>query len=366
MKILALSSYPIEAAATRYRLFQFVEPLAGRGITMAVSPFIDTALFNKIHTAGGIVSKGLAMAGPVIQRAAQTFSAGKYDLLFVQREAMFFGPAFFEWVYQAAGRIPMVLDLDDATYVSYVSPTYGKLGSFFKFFGKTDALIKRAALVTCGNSFIADHVTEIGTAARIVPTIVDTEKFRPATKEAKIPVLGWIGTHSTFPFLRTIFPVLERLAKKHRFRLKIVGAGQGGTVPPAGVDTEYLPWDLEREIEDFQSLDIGLYPLRTSGAANMDWLMGKSGFKAIQYMAVGIPFVMSPVGVCAAIGEQNLTHFNAVTDDDWYNSLDILLSDPRLREKMGITGREHSLLHYTVGRQADILADAFRSVVKPG
>jgi glycosyltransferase involved in cell wall biosynthesis len=276
---------------------------------------------------------------------------------------MFFGPAIFEWIFQKFGNLPMIVDLDDATYISYESPTYGRIGSFFKFFGKTDNMIKRADAVICGNRFIAEYVEKKETKTVIVPTVVDTDIFVPAEKANEIPVVGWVGTHSTFPFLESLFPIMQKLAKKHRFVLKIVGAGRDN-ISLEGVKIKNTKWKLESEISDFQSLDIGLYPIKTSSSTNNEWLLGKSGFKAIQYLAVGIPFVMTPIGVCAEIGESNLTHFNAETDEDWYNSLDRLLADAELRRRMGANGRKYSLEHYTVAVQAEILARTFRSVVR--
>jgi hypothetical protein len=89
---------------------------------------------------------------------------------------------------------------------------------------------------------------------------------------------------------------------------------------------------------DFQNLDIGLYPIVPSPSANEEWLRGKSGFKAVQYMSVGVPFVMSPVGICAEMGESGRTHLNAETAEDWYNSLSQLLEDSELRRRMGVGG----------------------------
>src|SRR5690606_13743334 len=126
---------------------------------------------------------------PFFRRLGEVFSAGKHDLLFVQREAMFFGPAIFEYLMQMAGGLPMVLDLDDATYVPYTSPSYGKLGSSLKFFGKADRLISRAAAVTCGNRFIAEYVESKGTPATVIPTVVDTDIFRPAESQNEVPVI---------------------------------------------------------------------------------------------------------------------------------------------------------------------------------
>ncbi|CAN5312943.1 glycosyltransferase family 4 protein [soil metagenome] len=363
MRVLGLSSYPVEAAATRYRLAQFVQPLAKKGIFLEISPFLNSELFEIQYQNKSVFQKIPRLSKAIWRRFAETVQIRKFDLLFVQREAMFFGPAFFEWFFQKIGNVPLILDLDDATYLSYESPTYGKIGSFLKFFGKTDNLIKRANTVICGNRFIAEYVEKKGANAVIVPTVVDTEKFVPVEKNNQIPVLGWIGTHSTFPLLQSVFPVLERLARKHEFVLKIVGAGVED-IKLQGVKIENLAWNLKREISDFQSLNIGLYPIQATKNASDEWLLGKSGFKAIQYLSVGIPFVMTPIGVCAEIGEPNKTHFNAKTDEDWYNFLDKLLANADLRQKMREKGREYSLKHFTVPKQTEILAETFRSALK--
>ncbi len=361
IRVLGLCSYPVEAAATRYRLIQFVEPLAEKGINLTVSPFINSRKFADLYAPGGILQKSFGMFHPVLHRLAESFNIRDFDLLFVQREAMFFGPAFFENLYRIIGKLPIVLDLDDATYIGYQSPTYGKIGSFFKFFGKTDNLIEKAQIVTCGNRFIAEYVEKKGTKTAVIPTVVDTEIFRPIERDNKIPVIGWIGTHSTFSLLESVFPVLQKLSGKHEFILNIFGAGREN-VRLDGVKIENLTWNLEREVSDFQSLDIGLYPIQTSKSAPSEWILGKSGFKAIQYLAVGTPFVMTPLGVCAEIGKPNSTHFNATGAEEWYNSLDKLLSDSGLRKQMGESGRQYSLAHYTVQTQTEILAETFRKI----
>lgn len=361
MRVSGLCSYPVEAAATRFRLQQFVEPLRSSGIDLTISPFFNRAQFSAIYSSGGAVSKAFTSLRSFLSRSGGILKSRKYDLIYVQREAMIFGPPIFEWLYRRVGNVPMVLDLDDATYVAYVSPTYGRLGSFFKFFGKTDSLIRYAAVVVCGNRFIAEYVESKGTKAVVIPTVVDTAVFCPVSKDNDVPVIGWIGTHSTFPFMEKLFPVLTRLAAEHKFILRIIGSGQKD-ITIDGVNVETLDWDIDREVSDFQHLDIGLYPMFLTRSANTAWINGKSGFKAIQYLAVGVPFVMSPVGVCAEIGEPGLTHFNAITEEDWYNPLNDLLSDSDLRKSMGQAGRVHSEQEYRLDKIADILADTLRSV----
>ena len=361
MKVLALASYPVEAAATRYRLEQFVAPLRERGIELTVRPFLDSRLFASLYRRSEMPRTALGLVRSALRRLGDVVEARGMDVLLVQREAMMFGPPLIEWLATRVGRCPMVLDLDDATYVSYTSPTYGRLGSALKWFGKTDDLIRWARVVTCGNRSIAEYVSSRGGRAVVIPTVVDTERFRPLRRAQPTGaplVLGWIGTHSTYPYLESIFPALQQLAESHRFRLKVVGAGREGISVP-GVEVLSLSWSLEREIEDFQSFDIGLYPINAGLYADQ-WAAGKSGFKAIQYMAVGIPYVVTPVAACAEIGEPNVTHLCAETQDEWRESLRALLTDTDRRERMGEAGRRHALEHYTVPAQADKLAQALR------
>jgi glycosyltransferase involved in cell wall biosynthesis len=354
VKVLALATYPPGAACTRFRVVQYVSPLAERGITLDMRPQLDPRLFRLLYQRTS-PRLAIGLAWSVVRRFVDVLDARAFDAVFVQREAMLFGPPVCEYVVARLLRKPMVLDLDDPTYLSYVSGR-GRLASYLKWFGKTDDLIRWADVVTCGNRTVAEHVAGKGAHALVIPTVVDLDRFRPRPDGVRSdpPVIGWIGSHSTYPFLETLFPVLQRLARSRRFRLRIIGSGRDEVRVP-GVDVENLPWSLEREVEDFQGLDIGLYPIVPD-----EWSMGKSGFKAVQYLAVGIPYVVSPVGACDEIGEAGVTHFAATTEDEWHGALDRLLSDPELRRRMGGAGRQHAMRHYSVDAQAEKLAAAIR------
>ena len=362
MNVLALSSHPVEAAATRYRLVQYVAPLAERGIRLDVRPFLDSRVFASLYRRGELARTAVGILGAAVRRLGDVVAARGIDVLLVQREAMILGPPLAEWLMTRVGNCPMVLDLDDATYIAYSSPTYGRLGKVLKWPGKTDRLIRWASVVTCGNRTIAEYVRSQGTYAVVIPTVVDTDRFRPASgpnrRDPSVSVIGWIGTHSTYPYLESIFPALQDLARSHRFLLKVIGSGRDRIRVP-GVSVETLDWSLEREVEDFQALDIGLYPIVDDG-----WSAGKSGFKAIQYMAVGIPHVVTPLGACAEIGESGVTHFCASSRDEWCGALSCLFQDGELRERMGESGRQHALRHYHLSVQAERLVYVLRQTAE--
>jgi glycosyltransferase involved in cell wall biosynthesis len=359
MNVMALASYPVEAAGTRYRLAQFVRPLHERGINMTIHPFLDGRIFGELYLRKSVARTAAGLIKSSLLRLRDVFSARNADVILIQREAMMFGPPLVEWLMTRAMQRPMVLDLDDATYVSYTSPTYGGVGKTLKWFSKTDDLIRWANTVICGNSSIAEYVSGKGAKAKIIPTVVDTDVFRPAENkmDGSAVVLGWIGTHSTFPYLQTVFPVLARLAQRHQISLKVVGAGRDDVSIP-GVAVENLRWNLEREVADFQSIDIGLYPI--DEAIYAGWASGKSGFKAVQYMAVGVPYVATPVGGSSELGEAGVTHLFAKTEEEWYQALEELIVNRDRRRAMGAAGRAHVTRHYALEDQADKLAEVLR------
>jgi glycosyltransferase involved in cell wall biosynthesis len=360
LQVIAFASYPIEAAATRYRLCQFIEPLADRGIAIRVRPYLSGPDFRALYERRHGARTALSLIKATANRARDVGRARSADVVFIQREAMLLGPPACELALKHLFRKPLVLDLDDATYVPYTSPTFGSLSAPLKCFGKTDTLIRSSSIVICGNRSIADHVRALGGEPVILPTIVDGARFLPRAipRGDGPPVIGWVGSHSTFPYLESIFPALERLAQSFAFRLLIVGSGRHDVALP-GVHIECRPWRLDREISDFQEIDIGLYPIVPSA-----WALGKSGFKAIQYMAVGVPFVASPVGCCAEIGNAGETHLLASTIDDWHSALASLLNDRTRRMLMGAAGRRHALEHYDFSTHSDALANVLRRVAE--
>lgn len=141
MKILGLCTHPVEAAATRYRLIQYIEPLAAKGIELVVLPFLNKNQFDILYKSERNFEKGFSLLKSAGRRLIDSVRTKKFDAAIVQREAMLFGPPISEWLVKNFGKCPLILDLDDATYLSYISPTYGRLGSALKFFGKTDTLL---------------------------------------------------------------------------------------------------------------------------------------------------------------------------------------------------------------------------------
>jgi glycosyltransferase involved in cell wall biosynthesis len=356
VKLLVLTPNPSTAAATRFRLEQFFPALREAGIEPVLRPFLDEDGFRVLYRQGAPAAKLRTGARALAGRAADLVRAVAADAVLIHREAALVGPPLVEWLLTRALDRPIIFDLDDAIWVPYASPTYGAtLSKLLKAPGKTHFTLGAAAHVIAGNPFVADYARRFNARTDIVPTVVDTDRFVPAPVTTRAtPVLGWIGTHSSLQYLRALVPALTRLAQRRQFVLRVVGA----TLDAPGLPIENLPWSLEREVEDFQGIDIGLYPLVEDA-----WSLGKSGFKAVQYMACAVPMVASPVGVTVDMVRDGDNGFLARDDDDWVRRLEQLLDSPLLRRALGENGRAQAVERWSLAHHAPRVVDIVRAVI---
>ena len=155
----------------------------------------------------------------------------------------------------------------------------------------------------------------------------------------KTVVIGWTGTFSSAIYLDLLKNVFFELNKRIDFKLRIIGNFEY-SIP--GIDLEVIQWSKETEIEDLQGIDIGIYPLTQD-----KWVLGKSGLKAIQYMALGLPTIATNVGTNPSIISHMENGLLVKTDQEWILALQNLIEMPDLRAKIGAKARNTICLLYT-------------------
>ena len=352
-KITCLTAYPPElTASVRYRVQQYEQGWQKHNIAIQYIPFASQQLQKILYQQGKMLHKSINVIRSAVQWLRRINHVA--DAVIVQREAVLIGPPLIERWF--AYKKPIVFDFDDAIFLSNKSLRNGIWARLARPSNKTNQLINLSRTVWAGNRYLTDYAAQFNHNVMIVPTVVDCRIFHPRPRDADLCTLGWIGSHSTTSYLLQLGPVLERLAHKHRFRLLIVGASQPITI--RGVQCINRSWQYEREVADFQTLDIGLYPIDHD-----EWALGKCGLKAIQYGAVGIPCVASAVGVNNEIVDDGRTGFLARSPDDWYSMLDQLLTSASLRKCLGTAARHHIVEHYSVERYQPIVTQSLQELL---
>jgi glycosyltransferase involved in cell wall biosynthesis len=281
-------------------------------------------------------------------------SAKQFDLVIVYGELLPLWPGWLErWVLQ----VPFLYDCDDAFYLKY---RQGRLRCFQPLLGaKFDRLMAKATAITAGNEGLAAHARRFNARVALLPSVVDTEHYRPASLQladsAEQPfTLGWIGSPSTAPYLHQLVAPLERLALERPVRLLVVG-GPAPTI--SGVEVIERPWTLDQEVPLIQQFNVGVMPL-----PDTTWARGKCAYKLIQCMACGIPVIASPVGanVDAVLPCCGLLAESAA---EWLAAFRQLAADASLRERMGAAARRWVEERYSLRSALPVLLGVIQDAI---
>ena len=238
-------------------------------------------------------------------------------------------------------RKKIIYDFDDAIWLANTSEQ-NKIAARLKWHHKVSAICKWSYKVSACNRYLADYALQYNKNVINNPTTIDTEGLHnPTDKKANSTfTIGWTGTHSTMPYLTPIFPLLDKLTKEHDFKLLIISNQE------PEFDRRYLEfikWSKSSEIRDLQKMDIGIMTL-----SDDKWAKGKCGFKALQYMSLKIPALVSPVGVNTQIVDHGLNGFICKSSEDWERALTKFFKNSDLIETMAEACRKKIVDHYSV------------------
>jgi glycosyltransferase involved in cell wall biosynthesis len=347
VRVLFLTIGPEAEPSSRFRVYQYLEPLRSLGIEAEVRPRVGHAYFElgfglrrpaaplRIAWVAG------SAAGRTLRRLRDLFSARHFDVVVVQKETFPFG---MSRLVDALG-LRVVYDFDDAVYARPAG---------------TDGLGRglRCRAVLAGNEVLADYARGHSDRVQVLPTVVDTDAYpvRPVRRSGRL-CIGWIGAPANVVYLEPLRPVFAELSRRHDVRLLLRGPDAFAC---PGTRVELRGWrtyaSRSEEADDLRDIDVGIMPLPEQAFA-----AGKCALKAIQYMASGIPVVASPVGANREVVVDGETGYLASTPEAWLARLSELLSDPELRATLGRAGRARAEQRYSIRSAVPRLAAALRS-----
>jgi len=356
MKILFLAPYPPnKAPSQRFRFEFFLKALKTEKINFDFQTFLSETGWKHSYIQGAVIWKIWALISGYIRRVICLFKIHQYDLVFIHRELTPFGPPIFEWIIAKVFNKKIIYDFDDAIWMADPNGESG-LWKTLKWRSKVAAICKWSWKVSAGNQYLADYALQYCDHVIIFPTVVNTAIHKPSlsglnASKRKL-IIGWTGSHSTLVYLDPLIPTLQKLALTYDFDFLVI-ANKNPELAVKGF--YFLPWKEETEIEDLSQMDIGIMPL-----ADNEWSKGKCGFKLIQYGALGIPSVTSPVGVNTDIIQDGENGYLASTDEEWVEKLSLLIKSEDLRKQLGKAGRKTVEKHYSVEANKEKWLSLFR------
>jgi len=346
MNVFFLFPYPLsESPSQRFRFEQYFTLLEKSGVTCYKQSFWGVKTWLVLYKSGYTLQKVSGFLAGILRRIFVLLKIHSADYVFIHREIMPVGPPVFEWIIAKIFRKKIIYDFDDAIWLPNTSAE-NRIVSVIKWHSKTQSICKWSYRISCGNNYLADFARQFNRNVVFNPTTIDTENHHnptlyPHQANGKIAV-GWTGSHSTLKYIDVVIPVLKQLEAKYGTIFQfIVIANKKPELPLDNL--VFIPWKEQTEIEDLSKIDIGIMPLTDD-----IWAKGKCGFKALQYMALQIPAVASPVGVNTEIIDSGVNGFLCSSEEEWFNAIDKLIQDEALRHRMGVAGRKKVIERYSV------------------
>lgn len=316
------------AAPARFRVRQYVAPLAECGIILR-----ETWPSLGAYPPRSRVLRPAWLVGTLAQRLPHLIAARDADVVMLQREMVSTLPSL-----ERLTRRPRLVDIDDSIHLHRGGWAARWLAGL-------------ADLVVVGNSWLAEVWRKWNPAVEILPTAVDTDRYR-ATSPPEQPSIGWIGSAGNLGYLAAVAPALAEVVR--RFPGTEVAVCCNRPPPALGVPVRYVPWSENVEADFLQSIGIGIMPLRDG-----PWERGKCSFKMLQYMAAGRPCVVSPVGMNSQLLAEAELGLSARSIEEWTGALCGLLADRDAAARMGLAGRAVAM-RYSVAALAPRFAELLR------
>jgi glycosyltransferase involved in cell wall biosynthesis len=325
---------PDRSPGQRFRCEQYFDVLRSHGFACELSYLLTADEDRIFYRPGHYFQKAAIILKSYMVRWRDWRRRSQFDAVFIFRNCLLTGSLLFEKKWASTGK-PIIFDFDDAIWFNDTSAA-NRWFAWMKRPGKINFTIANSTLVLAGNSYLGDYARQFNTKVQVMPSTIDCERYGSVSRKANAEqiIIGWSGSITTIKHFEWAIPALISLKKKYPglLRFKVIG---DPLYRQAALEIVGQAWSSDTEPEDLADIDIGIMPLPDN-----EWTRGKCGLKGLQYMAMGIPTVMSTVGVNTQIISHGKNGFLASTQEEWITCLSQLIDDVHLRQQMGEAARQ--------------------------
>ena len=345
-RILVLCPYPEgEAAGQRLKYEQYFSFWKEEGYEIVISSYMNKNMWKVLYKKGFFVRKILGVIRGNILRLLDLFRARKFDVIYIHQWTTPFGSILFDKLLRLISK-NIIFDLEDFVFLDGVDSglSVNPILKLLRSKKRTTNLIKFSDYVLTSSPDLNEYCKSLNIYNRsiFISSSIDVDRFKPKiqTEKKKKITIGWTGTQSSKPYLDLLNQTLLDLKKEREFELLIIS---NFDYKFSGLDLKVIKWNKGTEIEDLQKIDIGLYPLEQN-----DWVLGKSGLKALQYMAIGVPVVATDIGTSKDIISHMENGLLVSTSREWVSALKTLMDNEALRRRIGKEARQVIIERYSL------------------
>ncbi|QQR97061.1 MAG: glycosyltransferase family 4 protein [Sphingobacteriales bacterium] len=347
-KILFLSPYPFGTAPSqRLKYEQYYDALQQNGFSITTRSFVSLNFWKIIYQKGFLFLKIAYTLFGYLGRFFDLLTIRKYDVVYIHLWVTPLGLPIFEYLVCLFAK-KVIYDIDDMIYLQQDS---SRFIDKIKGRKKPIILMKKANHVIVCSPFLRDFVSKYNKNISVILATYDTEKSLPIKNhiEKDIISIGWTGTHSTLKYLEIIRPIIAEIAAIRKIEFLVICNAPYHT---NNINIKNIHWTAENELDDLRKIDIGVYPLEKE-----EWVLGKSGNKALAYMNLSIPCVATNFGTNQLVIQNGENGFLADNAADWKKYLLLLIDSAALRERIGIAARMSVENYYSVKNNTQTYID---------
>ena len=355
-KILFITPYPKGfAPSQRLKFEQYYSSFEDANYKVYHDSFIDIEFWSFVYKKGFLIKKILKTINAYWKRFLLLFKIRNYDLVYIHLWYSPYGLPIFERIVTALHQ-KVIYDIDDMIFLGHSSDANQPI-MFLKGKSKMIFLMKKANHVITCTQHLDKFVRQFNPNTTDISSTINTDIYQPNNNyinDNQI-VIGWSGSHSTSKYLYLLKDVLLELNKKIQFKLLVIG-DESFNIP--GLDVEAIRWEESKEVQNLQRIDIGLYPL-----PDEKWVLGKSGLKALQYMALGIPTIATAIGANFRVIENGISGTLVDSDNQWLEAILNYIINPNLRMKHGLNARKRIENLYSIKANKSIYLECINNLL---
>ncbi len=260
-------------------------------------------------------------------------------MVYIGADLLPYFPPFLE-SYLKWRDIKYIVDYDDAVFHNYDRIKSVYLHSILK--RKHEFAIKNASFIITGSEYLTKYALNYNQNVCEIPTSIDGDKYQLSIENTSSAfIVGWIGSPKQSGQIVQLKKVFQLISENKNIFFHFIGFDSKLESELEGINYRIIPWSDESEVLEMSKFSVGIMPLQDT-----PFNRGKCAFKLVQYMAIGIPTISSPLRSNININKDSSNLF-ANDEKEWQEAILEIYNNPERYSNIGIVNKDIAFEYYT-------------------